>query len=144
MNLITIDNNGQAIADTNYFGTPQAQAGYCFFSWNAGAGRLLVPDARRSWLREMSTAEYVIVSRGPWQDQGHREAMELLFEDGSDRPFSIHLLMEQTDRTLPDTDQGNEFVITIWTLEAKTPTERLRFPAKYRVVDKIPCLDPWP
>lgn len=137
--MLTITNKGQAIESTNYWDSEHACAGYCFLSWNAGAARLLVPDTRHAFLPEMRTAEYVIVSRGPWPRAGKDEALELLFEDGSDSPFSIHLGAEQTDRLLPDTDQGGGFVIVVWTRSG----EQMRLPGKYRRVASLPCLDPW-
>jgi len=137
--MLTIVNRGQAIESTNYWDTEHAQAGLFYLTWNAGAGRLLVPDPQKAAVREMRTAQYVIVSRGPWPDQGGRDALELLFEDGSDSPYCLHLSAEQTDRLLPETDQGGGFVITVWTRGG----QKLRLPGKYRTVDVIPCLQPW-
>lgn len=137
--LITINNRGQAILATDYWATPAAAAGYVFLSWNAGAGRVLIPDSRKSMLREMAGATEVIVSRGPWAEQNGREALELLWEDGSAAPFAIHLVAEQTDRLLPDTDQGGGFVIAAWTRGGL----KGRWPGRYRRVDRLPCLAPW-
>jgi len=103
--FIQIENRGQAIVKTNYWDSEYAQAGMFYLSWNAGAARLLVPDAQKLTLPEMRTAKYVIVSRGPWDDHGGRDALELLFEDGSDAPFAVHLVSEQTDR--PDPGDGS-------------------------------------
>ena len=44
--MITIENRGQAILTTDYWYTPHAHAGYLYLSWNAGAGRLLIPDSQ--------------------------------------------------------------------------------------------------
>ena len=65
--------------------------------------------------------------------------MELLFEDGSDSPFCLHLVAEQTDRLLPENNQGGGFYVTVWTRGG----EKLRLPGKYRQVAAIPCLAPW-
>jgi len=137
--MITIENSGQRVLKTNYWDSDNAKAGYFYLTWNAGAGRLLVPDSQKPAIREMRSGKYVIVSRGPWQDQGGREAIELLFEDESDSPYCLHLVAEQCDRLIPDTDQGGGFVITVWTRGG----EKLRLPGKYRHVEKIPCLEPW-
>lgn len=137
--MLTIENQGQAIANTNYWDSDHARAGYCYLSWNAGAGRLLLPDGLKVMLPEMRGAKYVIVSRGPWREQGGREALELLFEDGGDTPFCIHLVAEQCDRMIPETDQGGGFVIAVWSRGGM----KLRLPGKYRVVDEIPCLQAW-
>lgn len=58
--MFFIENEGQAVARTDYWQSVQAQAGYVYLSWNAGAARLLVPDAAKHLLREMRGAEYVI------------------------------------------------------------------------------------
>lgn len=139
MTTITISNNGQEIEFTNYWDSEHARRGYVFLSWNAGAGRLLIPDSQGALLPEMKSGKYVIVSRGPWIDQGGRDAVELLFEDGTDSPFALHLVAEQCDRMIPATDQGGGLVVTAWTRAG----EQLRLPAKYRKVDEIPCLAPW-
>ena len=137
--MLTISNRGQAIVSTNYWDSEQARAGYCYLSWNAGAGRVLIPDSAKDMLRELKGAREVIVSRGPWTDQGGREALELLWEDDSDAPFSLHIVAEQTDRLLPDTDQGGGFVVTAWTRGGL----KGRWPGRYRKVERLPCLDPW-
>lgn len=137
--MLTIGNKGQAIADTNYWGSEHASKGLVFLSWNAGAGRLLIPDCQKPMLREMRSAKHVIVSRGPWTEQGGREALELLFEDGSESPFCIHMLEEQCDRRLPSTEQGGGFYIAVWTRGGM----KLRLPGKYREVKQIPCMLPW-
>lgn len=132
-------NAGPTVSETDYFDSPAAKAGYLYLSWNAGAARLLVPDSRHGWLNEMATASEVIISRGPWSAARGRDALELLFEDGSDAPFAIRLTMEQTDR-LP-----TEAVITDGLeLHVLTRTgQMLRLPARYRRVSAVPCMQPW-
>lgn len=44
-------------------------------------------------------AEYVIISKVSTYG---RDALELVFEDGSDAPFVIHMLSEQCDRLPPE------------------------------------------
>ena len=63
--MLEIRNQGQAILSTNYWDSDHAKAGYFYLSWNAGAGRLLVPDSQKATLREMKGAREVIISRGP-------------------------------------------------------------------------------
>lgn len=135
-NLITIGNNGQKIVKTNYWQTKHAEKGFVYLSWNAGAGRLLVPKNQEHILDEMKTGVYVIVSRGKWNE---RDALELLFEDNTDAPYSISIVSDQTDRLLPETDQGGGFVIAVWTENGK----QLELPAKYREVESLPCLLAW-
>lgn len=135
--MIEIHNNGPAISGTNYWDTEHA--GYFYLSWNAGAARLLVPDTRVGEIAEMRTGEYVILSYGPWTDQGSRPAWELLWEDGSDSPYAIHLVEEQTDRRPPVEDQGGGLIVTAWTRAGLVAT----WPGKFRRVREIPCLQPW-
>ncbi len=135
--MIKIVNDGQRIVETNYFDHPNAMGGLFFVSWNAGACRLLVPDSMRADLHDMQTAKYVIISSGKWSGKGN--ALEILFEDDSDCPYVINLQIEQTDRSIPDTDQGGGLVFTAWDRHG----ERLQLPGKYRCVDRLPCLLPW-
>lgn len=137
--MLTIINNGQDIADTNYWDSDMAKDGNFFLSWNAGAARLLVPDSLKSTIYEMQTGNHVVISRGPWAQQNERDALELMFDDFSDRPFFITICTEQTDRLTPYTDQNSDFDIVLWTRDG----EHLRLPGKYRVVDQLPCLKAW-
>ena len=137
--IITIENRGQAIVSTNYWDTEHAQRGHLYLSWNANCARVLVPDIAKPMLRELKGASEVVVSRGPWIDQGGREAIELLWEDGSDAPFAVQLVAEQCDRLIPDTDQGGGFWAAVWTRGGM----KGRWPGKYRVVGKIPCFQAW-
>ena len=84
----------------------------------------------------MASAQYVIVSKGKWEG---RDALELLFEDGSEAPYSIHLVTEQTDRIIPDHQHGERFAFAIWAKEGLVKS----LTGKYRVVDTLPCLEPW-
>lgn len=137
--MISFQNDGPVLVATNYWETEHARKGFCFLSWNAGAGRLLVPDATTPYIREMRTAQYVIVSRGAWKHQGGRQALELLFEDNSDRPFCVHLMADMTDRLLPTSNEGGGFEIMVLTRAG----EQLRLPGKYRKVRSIPSMKPW-
>ncbi|EOV9687702.1 hypothetical protein ACN5L4_003688 [Cronobacter turicensis] len=134
--MISVVNEGQAIKHTDYWQSEQARAGYLFLSWNAGAARLLVPDAAKPLMKEMRGAQYVIISKG---ELDGRAALELLFEDGSDAPFVVHMLLDQSDRLLPEAEQGGNFVVTVWTRGGS----HLRYPGKYRVVGTLPDLSPW-
>jgi hypothetical protein len=140
MEMLHFTNDGQRIVQTNYWDIEHAKRGLVFLSWNAGAGRLLVPDGlKSSLLREIRSAKFVIVSRGPWLEHGQQDALEILFEDNSDSPYAIQLLASQTDRLLPEHNQGGGFDVVIWTRDG----EQNRFTGKYRQVSTIPCLEPW-
>ena len=136
---IQIGNRGQAIAKTNYFDLELAQRGMFYLSWNAGAGRLLVPDSQKRAVSEMRSAKYVIVSRGPWLERGGVDALELLFEDHSDTPYVLTLSRDSCDRILPAGDKGGGFYISVWTRGG----QKLRLPGRYREVAALPCLEEW-
>ena len=127
------------LTSTNYFDSRRATCGAFFLSWNAGAGRLLVPDNREPTVREMGTAEHVILNSGPWNAMGGFDALELLFEDNSDAPFAITMGANQSDHALPDSDQRSKLYIAVWTRGGM----RLRLPARYRKVLEIPCFAGW-
>lgn len=136
--LIKIINDGKKIKDTNYFDTEHAKNDFVYFSFNAGCARLLLPDGLKNYLNDIKTAKYVIISLGNWQDH-NRQGIELLFEDGSDSPFSIHLATEQCDRTLTQKDDKKEFDFKIYTRDG----EIFSCTAKFRLVDSIPNLTQW-
>ena len=98
--------------------------------------KLFVPDAAKHLLREMrglSTSSSVKVALHG------RDALELVFEDGSDAPFVIHMLSEQCDRLLPENKRWRGFVVTVRTRGGN----QLRYPGKYRVVENLPDVSPW-
>jgi hypothetical protein len=137
MDLLEIENDGQEILATNFFETSLATRGGCYLSANAGAFRLLVPPGQEELIDEIKTAREAIISRGPWPRMGQTEAMEILFEDDTDSPFSLQLGAPQVERFPLPEDEGREFVLTIWTAG---PKKQITLPAYYRRVDNIPCL----
>ncbi len=137
--IIHIKNNGQEIVETNYYDTPNARAGYFYLSTNAGCFRLLVPDSQLSVLSELSTGREIIISRGPWPEQRKKDALELLFEDDSDNPFSLHILPEQCDRLPEKKDAGKRWLFSVWSRTGK----HFEAPCYYRQVKKLPWLKPY-
>lgn len=118
--MFEIINRGQAIIRTDYWTSEHAKAGYCYLTWNAGAARILIPDAVKHLLRDMKGATEVM-------------------EDGSDEPFCLHLVAEQCDRLIPETDQGGGITVIAYTRGG----EKGRWPARYRVAPEIPWLREW-
>lgn len=142
--FIELQNNGQEIISTNYFDTTHAQRGYFYLSSNAGAFRLLVPDGQIPVIEECKTATEVIISRGPWPEQGRQDAIEILFEDRSDSPYAIHLSSEQVDRLPLDQDQDIRGQPPRWRFAAWARAGKaLELPCRYRRVKEIPCLRKW-
>lgn len=137
---LVIQNSGRSIVSTNYWDSDYAVHGLLYLSWNAGAARLLIPDNQSQMLSEMATAHEVIVSRGPWESEdGPRDALELLFEDRSDAPFYVQIVSEQTDRMIPQSQQGAGFDLDAWTRAGLAKS----WPGKYRMVSSLPCLAAW-
>ncbi len=137
--MIEIHNDGSMIVSTNYWSREHARKGHFFLSWNAGTARLLVPPMQEPALADMRTAEYVIITRGPWPQAGGRMGWELLFEDHSQSPYAVHLLAEQSDRAIPPADIGRHLKFSAWT-EAGLALE---LPARLRAAKQIPHLKPW-
>ncbi|GAB1149852.1 hypothetical protein [Shewanella algae] len=134
--MISIINNGQAVASTDFWDCDHAKKGFFFLSWNAGAARLLIPDAQTAAISDMTAAREVIISRGRLADL---DALELLFEDDSDSPYAINLLASMADRVIPSADQGGGFVVTLWTRTGQKGS----IVGRYREVGELPCLQPW-
>lgn len=104
---------------------------------SAGAFRLLLPPQAEALLADMRTAREAVVSRGPWGSKP--EAIEVMFEDGSNNPVALHIGAEQIDRMPLDSDAGRELTLAVWT---KGPHKALTLPAWYRRVPKLPWLQP--
>lgn len=136
-NMITIQNDGPDLRATNYWESEHSRRGYAFLSLNAGTFRLLLPPAMAGALAEMQSSAEVIVSRGPWTQQGGRDALEVLFEDHSDSPYMLHLVTEQADM-LPDKTR-TDLKFTVWTPDGKAG----QWPCKFRKVKSIPWMKPW-
>lgn len=138
-NFVTIANRGQALAYTNYFDSRSALDGLFFLSWNAGAGRLLVPDNQRHTLREIETSKQVIITAGPRPEFEHRPGFEMLFDDGTDYPFTLQMDAVQSDRALTAAGGGPGFSLVVWSRKG----EEFRMPGRLFQVAMIPSLEPW-
>jgi|SRR4030042_65454 hypothetical protein len=139
VDFLTVENDGQAIVSTNYWQSDYAKRGFFYLTINAGAFRLLVPPSREGELADMLTASEVIVSRGPWPEHGKHDALELLFEDYSDSPYSLHITSDQVDRMPADADRHKTFVFAVWVQTGKVK----EMPGRYRKVKYVPWLEPW-
>ncbi len=138
LGMITIANNGPLIAHTNYWQSEYFHSGYALLSWNAGVARLMLPDAMKSWLRDMTTAKHVIISRGPMLQAGGRDGLEILFDDFSDHPYALSMGTEQALQVPADTVREN-FRLTVWTRGGLKQSHR----AMFRRVAQLPCMAPW-
>lgn len=141
MAIMTTENDGSEIISTNYFET---EKGFVYLSINAGAFRLLVPDAFVADIKDMATATEVIITRGPWHEKGVMDAIEILFEDHTDDPYSIHLLSAQVDRMPTTWDRDRPGQPPRWKFHAYTKEGKvLELPCRYRLAKSLPCLKKW-
>lgn len=143
---LIIENDAALIVSTNFWQTEMARAGKLYLSTNAGTFRLLVPQQHLGTVREMRTARNVVVSRGPMTLEGQRlpDALELLFDDGTDEPFSLHLSPGQLDRMPLDSDSTQAWTCTVWVHHVgERGRQVLTKPAHYRRVRRLPDLRPW-
>lgn len=97
MNFLRIDNHGPLIVSTDYWGSDLARAGKVFCSVNGSAIRVLLPPALYSTLADMRQARECVLSRGPWPAERKPEGVEIMWDDGSDAPFALHLTPESFD-----------------------------------------------
>lgn len=95
--MIEIRNAGQQLAGTNYWTLPHAARGLCYLTANAGALRLLVPDAAPGYLAEMRTAKRVLIEDSM---SAPGQCYDLVFDDGTASPFCVALDRRQCDRPL--------------------------------------------
>lgn len=134
--VIMIVNKGQDIVETSYWDTAMSHSGYAYASWNAGALRLLIPDQLLPAVEEMRTGRQAIVTRCLLAG---REAIEILFDDGSDAPYALHLTEQACDRRLSLEDEGLEIVVSAWGRSGKLA----QWPGLCRAAARLPCLFPW-
>lgn len=140
--VLHIENDGSEIRATNYFASEYARRGALYLSINAGAFRLLVPPAHESAVAEFRTAQEVIVSRGAWPAEGRQDALEILFDDHTDNPFSLHFGPEQINHFPAAADALGEWVFSAWVHGQTGPACAFRAPCYYRVVAQLPYLKP--
>jgi hypothetical protein len=138
--MLKIENDGPLITASTYWRSAYARRGVLYLSVNAGALRILLPPALDTAIPDMATAREIIVSRGPWPTASRPDAIELLFDDGSDAPYAMHVGIEQIDRIPPDSESGRTLTVTVWRDGPTMVLERL---GRYRRVSRLPCLEPW-
>ncbi len=142
MSTIVTVNHGPLIVSSTYWGSAIEEAGKIWISVNAGAIRVLVPSAMRRIIEDMRTATYVICSRGPWPQGGKDDAMELLFEDGSDSPFSLHVGPESVDMFPGEPNAGRQWICAAWDWKKSKPHKAVERPCHWRRVSSLPWLKP--
>jgi hypothetical protein len=141
--VITVSNHGPLITATNYWQSALAPAGKVFCSVNAGAVRVLLPPARFGDLKDMRTAQYCVLSRGPWPAEREPEGIEIMWEDNSDSPYALHLTPASFDMLPAEPERGKEWVVSVWIEKDGAPHKALERLCHWRRVERIPCLRAW-
>jgi hypothetical protein len=134
--MFTFENAGKKLKSTNYWDSEHAKKGALFFSINAGCIRMLIPDNMHHIISEIKTGKKIIISRGPWPDQNREDGFEILFDDYTEAPFTLHVGVEQW-AMLPA--KSNKWEFAAWTREGMVLEKR----CYYRTVDHIPYGKPW-
>jgi hypothetical protein len=141
--MIQITNHGPLITSTNYWDSELAREGKLFISVNAGAIRVLLPPAAYDWLSDMRMARECVLSRGPWPEQHAAEGIEIMWDDGSDSPFALHLTPESFDMLPAAPEPGREWMLAVYTAKDGKPHRALDRKCHWRRVPKIPWLKEW-
>lgn len=143
MSIIQVSNHGPLILSTNYWDSELASSGKLFVSINAGAIRILLPPARYGDMAEMRTGKECVLSRGPWPAQRLPEGIEIMFDDGSDSPYALHLSPESFDLLPAAPEPDREWVLTVWIAKDGKPHKAMERVCHWRRVERIPSLEPW-
>lgn len=143
MTTIITTNHGPLITASTYWGSAIEDLGKIWISCNAGAIRVMVPRVMRRIIEDMRAAQYVVASRGPWPAGGRADALELLFEDGTDSPFSLHVGPESVDMFPGESGPGQAWICSAWDQKKNRPHKALERPCHWRRVPSLPWLKPW-
>jgi hypothetical protein len=119
--VFAIGNDGPEILTTDYWETEHAQKGFVYLSGNAGAWRLLVPPSAAWMLPEMRTGHSAYIERSVRTPQ----CWDIVFDDGTESPFSISIDKRQLDRAL----EPGAAQLTVWVPAGKT----LSLPLEIRI-----------
>ena len=87
--MLTIHNNPDGtIADTNYWQSEYNARGLAYLSGHRLGLRLLLPTAHAAeWLPEIQTGKRAVIE--PPVRQGYTNHIDIVFDDGTDSPFSL-------------------------------------------------------
>lgn len=107
-----VRNSGSLVIGTDYWQTDHAKQGLLYLTTNAGCMRLLVPASQRDLLDDMQRGvREVVLTRGKLEG---RDSVEVMFEDGSDSPFCVHLDQRQLDRVWTRGDENKPVKFAVY------------------------------
>lgn len=152
--MILIDSHGPLITASDYWRSDAAKAGKILISPNAGVIRVLMPPARYDMLGDLRSASHAVVTVGWWSMTAARkfglestpireggEAVEILWEDGTDSPHAWHVTPESC-LLVPGDPSPGQWSIACWIERRGEPHRALERPAFWRR-GKVPCLQPF-
>ena len=88
------------IAETNYWASVYNGHGLAYLSGHSGTLRLLLTDRyAKDWLKEIETAESVTIE--PPVRKGYTTHIDIVFQDGTDNPFSLCIDLFRQVQGLP-------------------------------------------
>lgn len=130
-------NKEQEIESSNYWSSEYARHGIVYFSVNAGAVRVLLPErVDPELLKALKKAQYAIVSR-----DNAGTGYEVLLEDMSSYPYVILSPVQAWDRLLPCSESGREHIPLLVYVKGPRLIESLE--CKFRCVPRLPWGKPW-
>lgn len=122
--MVTIQNDGPLIVETDFFESPEAESG-CFLSVVPGAFRLLVPRAQAELIETMRQAPHVTVSRVGDRLQVEFKAHALVL-------LALNMEPSSVDR-YPEPEDGASWTFTIWTYRRR-PRKVLERSARFEEI----------
>lgn len=141
--VISTTNHGPLIVSSTYWGSEHEKRGKVYCSVNAGCIRLLVPRRARRLIADCRSGKYAVLSRGPWPQMRLDDAVEIMWEDGSDSPFAMHLSPESFDLLPGEPAPGMEWTISVWDEKKGRPHLAVQRRCHWRRVPNLPWLRPW-
>jgi hypothetical protein len=94
MNLISIQFAGKDVIETDFFNSSYNLEGLFYMAYNEKCFQLLIPSLHLDKINEMKTGKYAVITIGKDRLIG-KEMIEIMFEDFTDSPYSIHISQEQ-------------------------------------------------
>lgn len=108
--FLTIGNDGQYLTSTNFWEHELNAAGKYYFSINAGALRILIPDGLEHLVNEMRTAQSVELEL-----ERERDIINIWFVDGTETPFCLSASLNSIFPTWGDGDAGKTTPVLVYT-----------------------------
>lgn len=131
-----VHSQGPEILATNYWDSALDESGAMYCSVNAGAVRLLVSRSLERYVPEMHTAYEVLIRRVQMTPSGTNDALELIWDDGSDSPFTVFLSAPQIDRRIPVGEAGRAVRCLVYVRGFRgAPLLAGSWPGRFSVVD---------